>query len=288
LRGSGQRVIVCANRLRKKAYMPKISNFTQPDNSPTYFIEFLEFLDSYDDIKNFRAESAKRLHLAPGQKVLDLGCGIGGATFPIAGMVGPAGLVAGVDISSAMIEVAERRANGRPGMEFRVGAACAVPYPDQLFDVARSERLFLYLPDRLAAIHEMKRVVKPGGCVCLIDTEVESTAIYSKRPALTRKMTSLVSASMPNPNSARDLPALARQAGLSNVKTETFAITTPHEFFVRVMAGSVAKAAEDGIVPRAEVDEWLDEQAALHTQGDFFQMWFFVMVLGTVPSAAAS
>jgi hypothetical protein len=42
------------------------------------------------------------------------------------------------------------------------------------------------------------------------------------------------------------------------------------------------KAAEDGIVPRAEVEEWLEEQELLQASGDFFQMWFFVMAIGTV------
>jgi ubiquinone/menaquinone biosynthesis C-methylase UbiE len=278
----GLHAIVSANTARSKNNdMAKIGNFTQPDASPTYFIEFLEFLDNHIDIKSFRAEAAKRLHLAPGHKVLDLGCGIGGATFPLAEVVGANGLAAGVDISSAMIEVARRRANDRAKIEFRVGEATAIPYPDKFFDVARSERVFLYLPDRLAAIQEMKRVVKPGGLVCLIDTDLDSTAVYSKNLGLTRKMTSIVAGTMPNPNSARDLPALAKQAGLKSVKTETFSITTPHEFFVRVMASLLAKAVEDGIVPSAEVEDWLDEQAALHASGDFFQMWFFVMVCGT-------
>jgi hypothetical protein len=120
----------------------------------------------------------------------------------------------------------------------------------------------------------MKRVVKPGGCVCIMDAELDCTAVYSKKPGLTRKMTSLVAATMPNPNSARELPALARKAGLKNVKTETFAIATPHEFFVRVMAGSLMKAAEDGIVPRSEVEKWLEEQTLLHASGDFFQIGF--------------
>jgi len=262
--------------------MSKIGNFTQPDHSPAYFIEFLEFLDNHADVMNFRREAAKRLNLVAGSKVLDVGCGIGGATFPLAEITGPKGLAAGVDISSAMIEVASGRCGEREGMEFRVGQACTIPYADDFFDVARCERVFLYLPDRIAAIHEMKRVVKPGGSVCLIDTELDCTAVYSNKPALTRKMTSLVAATMPNPNSARELPALARKAGLKNVKAETFAISSPHEFFVRVMAGSLLKAAEDGIVARAEVDEWLDEQAMLHASGDFFQMWFFVMVNGTV------
>lgn len=108
------------------------------------------------------------------------------ATFPIADLTGPTRLAAGVDISSVLIAVAQHRAANRPGLEFRIGEACAIPYRNGFFDVARSERVFLYLPDRLAAIREMKRVVKPGGLVCLIDTDVDSTAIYSTKPALTR------------------------------------------------------------------------------------------------------
>src|ERR1700756_1449859 len=254
--------------------MSRIGNFTQPDNSPAYFIEFLELLDKQAEVSNIRKEAAKRLDLVAGDKVLDVGCGIGGATFPLAEITGPKGLAVGVDISSAMIEVATRRCGTRQGMEFRVGEACTIPYADGFFDAARCERVFLYLPDRMVAIHEMKRGVKPGGSVCLIDTELDSTAVYSNKPALTRKMTSLVAATMPNPNSARELPALAKRAGLKDVRSEVFAISSPHEFFLKVMAGSLAKAVEDGIVRGAEVEEWLEEQAALEASGDFFQMWF--------------
>jgi len=261
--------------------MSKIGNFTQPDNSPGYFIDFLEFLDNSPDIKNLRAAAAKRMELSAGQKALDLGCGIGGATFPLANITGPNGLAAGVDISTAMVESASSRIGSRAGVEFKVGEACAIPYPDKFFDAARCERVFLYLPDRIAAIHEMRRVVKPGGRIVLMDTELDSTAVYSKKLALTRKMTSIVAATMPNPNSARDLPALAREAGLKDVKVETLAISAPHEFFLKVMAGSLAGAVEKGIVPVAEVQEWLEEQAALQAQGNFFQAWLFVLASGT-------
>src|SRR5215831_16197332 len=195
--------------------MAQIGKFTQPDKSPSYFIDFLEFLDRQADIRRLRNEALTALRLSAGQKVLDLGCGIGGATFPLAEITGPTGLAAGVDISSAMIEVARSRAAGRAGVEFRAGDACAIPYPEGFFDAARSERVFLYLPDRLATIHEMKRVLKPGGRLVLLDTDVDATGVYSTKPALARKMTSAVAATMPNPNSARDLPALARKAGLN-------------------------------------------------------------------------
>jgi ubiquinone/menaquinone biosynthesis C-methylase UbiE len=266
-----------------KPHMPELSKFTQPNQSPEYFIDFLDFLDKQEEIRNLRGEIAKRMQVVAGQRILDLGCGIGGATFPIADMTGPTGLAAGVDVSSALIEVANQRAKSRPGIEFRVGDACAIPYPDGYFDAARSERVFLYLPDRVGAIREMQRVVKPGGRVCLIDTDIDSTAIYSTNPMLTRKMTSIVAASMPNPNSARELPTLSKRAGLRNIQVETFAIASPYEFLVRVMTDSLAEAAESGIVTRSEVLEWLGEQAALHASGDFFQAWLFVLVTATVP-----
>jgi len=262
--------------------MTEIKNFTQPDVSPSPFIEFLEFLDKQDGIKRMRAECNKRLNLVSADKVLDLGCGIGGATFPIADETGPAGFVAGIDISSAMVEVASLRARNRPELEFRVADACAIPYPDGFFDSARSERVFLYLPDRLGVIQEMKRVVKPGGRLCLIDTDFDSTAIYSKQPVLTRKMTSIVAARVPNPNSAREIPSLVRRAGLRDIRIETFALSTPHEFFLRAMAGSLLKAADDGTVPVSEVEEFLAEQSSLNANGDFFQAWLFVLVSATV------
>lgn len=262
--------------------MVELANFRQPDTAPDYFIDFLEFLDNHREVKRLRAEATRRMNLTRGQRVLDLGCGIGGGTFPIAEVIGPTGLVAGVDISSVLIEVANRRAGNQPGVEFQVGEACAVPYPDEFFDAARCERVFIYLPDRLAAIREMKRVVKPGGRVCIMDTDCDSTAIYSTKPALTRKMTSIFATSMPNANSARELPALARRAGLKNVQIDTFAMTTPYEFLCRVIAGYLPKAVKDGIVSASEVDEWLADQAALQAKGDFFQIWLFVIASGTV------
>ena len=268
--------------IRGDVPIAEIAGFTQPDTAPEHFIELLDILDNHADIKKFRAEAAKRLNLTPMHRVIDVGCGIGGATFQLADLVGPAGRVAGVDISAALIDVAKSRAVKRHGLEFHVGDACAIPYPDGFFDAARSERLYLYLPDRLAAIHELKRVVKPGGRVCLIDTDFDCTAIHSRNPALTRKMTSIVAASIPNPNSARDLPALVKKAGLRNINTEAFAVTTPHEILLRGMTGSLYKAAEDGLVPRADVDEWIAEQYSIQMSGDFFHLWFFVLCSGMV------
>jgi ubiquinone/menaquinone biosynthesis C-methylase UbiE len=262
--------------------MAEVAHFKQPDSSPAYFIDFLDFLDKQPQITRVRAEAAARMNLSPGAKAVDVGCGIGGATFALASIAGPLGLVVGIDISAALIGVAAGRASRLPGIDFRTADACAIPYPDGFFDAARSERVFLYLPDRLSAIREMMRVTKRGGRVILMDTDVDCTAIHSSNPRLARKMTSLIAESLPNPYSGRELPSLARQAGLKDLMTETLAITTSYEFFARAVPDSLYKAAERGLVARAEVDEWLDDLAQLDARGDFFQMWHFALVSGTV------
>jgi ubiquinone/menaquinone biosynthesis C-methylase UbiE len=260
----------------------QLSDFARPDTAPDYLIDFLDFLDNQPGIQSLRAAVAKRLRLSAGQRVLDLGCGIGGATFPLAEITGSAGLAAGVDINAPLLEVASRRAAGRSELQFRIGDACAIPYPDGFFDAAQTERVFLYLPDRAAALHEIKRVVKPGGRLCLVDTDLDSTAIYSSQTAQTRKMTSIFAGSVPNANSGRELPTLARQAGLTDIEIDTYAFASPYEFLLRSMSGALYNAAEKGIVSRGEVDEWLSEQASLNANGDFFQVWIFVVVAGTV------
>jgi ubiquinone/menaquinone biosynthesis C-methylase UbiE len=262
--------------------MGVISNFTQPDTQSGYFVEFLDQLDKHRQIHDMRVAAAQHIAAVPGRRIVDLGCGVGGATFLLAERSGAGGLVAGVDVSSALIEVATRRAGDQQGIEFRVGDALAVPYPAGFFDAAYSERVFLYLPDRFAALRELQRVVKPGGQICLVDTDFDSTAIYSVQRELTRKLTSTVAASLPNPNSARELPALVKKAGLKDVQVETFALTTPYAFMAHATGGVLAQAVERGVLAKVDVDEWLEEQAALHDSGGFFQAWLFVRVIATV------
>ena len=63
--------------------MSQVGRFTYPDNSLAYFIDFLDFLDKLENVRNLRDEAAKEMNLSHGQRVLDVGCGIGGAEAKI-------------------------------------------------------------------------------------------------------------------------------------------------------------------------------------------------------------
>jgi ubiquinone/menaquinone biosynthesis C-methylase UbiE len=272
-------------RLQQEVCMSLVSQFARSDGQPDYLVEFLDQLDSDAPIRAARVAVAERI-AKPGDKVLDAGCGVGGATLVFLERVGPGGLVAGVDINSALIDVAARRAQARRGAQFQVADALAIPYPSGFFDAAYCERVFLYLPNRLAALQELRRVVKPGGSICLVDADIDAMAIYSTRPELTRKLTSTVAAAIPNPNSARELPALARLAGLDKMQAETFAVRVPYQFMAHAIGGVLQQAVQRGVVDKAEFDEWWDEQARLQESGDFFFAWMAVRIFGTVPEQA--
>jgi len=101
----------------------------------------------------------------PGENVLDVACGTGLVTFPLAGEVGASGRVVGVDLSGQMVE--EARARAMRGAVANVGFARMdaenLELPDGSFDLAVCALGLMYLPDPGRALREMRRVLRPGG-----------------------------------------------------------------------------------------------------------------------------
>ena len=106
-----------------------------------------------------------RLELAPGARVLDLACGTGNVSIPLARR---GAVVTGLDIAPNLLEEARERA-AREGLPIRFdeGFAEMLPYPDGSFDVLVSMFgiMFSPLPDAVAS--EMARVLRPGGLLAL-------------------------------------------------------------------------------------------------------------------------
>ncbi len=106
-----------------------------------------------------------RAQLAPGDRVLDLGTGTGAVAARAAQLVGPEGLVVGIDISADMLQAARQRvAAQRLGqVTFREGRAEALPAENESFDVVLASLSLMYVIDRAAAARELARVLRPGG-----------------------------------------------------------------------------------------------------------------------------
>lgn len=132
----------------------------------------------WEATRRLRSWERDQLGLVGGQRLLDVGCGLGEAALALAEDLGDDGEVVGVDISAEMLRVARSNAGAvRCRVRFTEGDACSLDEPDDAFDAVRAERTLQWLADPAAAVAEMVRVVRPGGRVSLIDTDWSTFAI---------------------------------------------------------------------------------------------------------------
>jgi demethylmenaquinone methyltransferase / 2-methoxy-6-polyprenyl-1,4-benzoquinol methylase len=114
----------------------------------------------------WRERAADLAAVGPGDRVLDVATGTGDLAIELAGRVGAGGEVVGMDFSEGMLELARKKA---PGIRFEAGTALALDYADGEFAAATvgfGARNFSDLPAGLA---EMRRVVRPGGRVVVLE-----------------------------------------------------------------------------------------------------------------------
>ncbi len=102
-----------------------------------------------------------RVEIAPGQEVLDIGCG-SGVFLRMAADRGAR--TSGLDASEGLLEVARRRL---PGADLRVGDMQRLPWGDDRFDLVTGFNSFFFADDMVAALREARRVAKPGATVLI-------------------------------------------------------------------------------------------------------------------------
>ena len=108
-----------------------------------------------------------RLGLAPGQHVLDIGCGTGPSTVDLAARVGADGRVVGIDISDAMLEGARARAArlGVANVEFVHADAQVQDLGAGRYDAAFSRFGIMFFADPVAALGNIRRALRGGGAL---------------------------------------------------------------------------------------------------------------------------
>jgi SAM-dependent methyltransferase len=122
--------------------------------------------------------------LTPGATVADLGCGLGAVTLAAADRVGPAGRVTGVDAAARPLEVARRRAAGRPEVTFEQADVTTWRPPGQL-DAVLGRLLLLHLADPVALVARVAGLVRPGGVVAFADVVLPTRAAHPPLSLLT-------------------------------------------------------------------------------------------------------
>ncbi len=106
-------------------------------------------------------------NLRCGERVLDVACGTGVVTRLAAERVRPEGLVAGLDVTAAMLAVARAATPRDLSIQWYEASAEAMPLPDERYDVVLCQMGLQFMTDKLAALREMWRVLAAGGRIHL-------------------------------------------------------------------------------------------------------------------------
>lgn len=147
----------------------------QPTDTETIF-RWLDRMNENPLILQVKRQMLDVCPVREGEHVLDVGCGLGHEVFRLAERIGPQGRVIGIDANPAMITEARRRASGLTlPIAFEVGDARDVDFPDNTFDLCRTERVLRYLDRPAAALGEMARLARPGGSVLAFDFDSDQT-----------------------------------------------------------------------------------------------------------------
>lgn len=119
----------------------------------------------------------------PGERLVEVGSGVGLYSLPAARWVAPGGTLDVLDLQRTMLDETLRRARaeGIDNIAATRGDAAALPYPDDSFDGAFIVTALGEMPDQEAVLHELRRVVRPGGRVVVGELVVDSHGIRSSK-----------------------------------------------------------------------------------------------------------
>jgi SAM-dependent methyltransferase len=168
-------------------------------------------------------------HLRAGMRLLDCGCGPGSITVDLAQAVAP-GHAIGIDLREDALAQgrALARERGIPNVTFETASVYQLPYLDGSFDAAFACAVLQHLAAPLAALKEIRRVLKPGGVIGLVDGSSTITFRYPTNPLLDKwdQLRTLEREhNARRPSDALRLRALLREAGFARTQASGDLVT---------------------------------------------------------------
>ena len=239
-------------------------------------VEAEELEKSYQlpDIVKQRQHTLKKLSVKLGEKILDVGCGVGFLSHEIAILTGDSGQVCGVDKNLEMIRHANKRCESLQNAEFSEANAEDLPFPEESFDAACCTQVLLYVNDVAQVLLEIKRILKPTGRIIIVETDWRGVVLNSDYDSITRKIFSAWDATVPSPNLPVRLGSLLLDNGFSNVNVEPIPILnteyTPNHFSHGMMNWITRNALKKGFITKEQFQKWMYDLDEKGESGNYF------------------
>src|SRR4051812_18162484 len=186
---------------------------------------YLDALAKSPTIQRVRSRALVEWRLDHPHRLLDVGAGAGEVARELAALTGADGEVVALDNSQAMVAAAQARDGGSP-VRYVVGDVRSLPYADGYFDGVRTERVLQHLDDPDAAIAEMSRVLRPGGRICLIDTDWDSLLVDGSPTDMHVRLTQVMTFLGAGRRSGRTLRRRLLTQGYTDVEATPVTVAT--------------------------------------------------------------
>ena len=219
------------------------------------------------------AELLDRVGAAEGQSAIDVGCGPRGILELLAERVGPRGRLVGLEVDPVHVAMARELVaeQGLTNVEVIQADARHTGLPPASFDVAHARTVLVNVPDPEAVLAEMTRLVRRGGWVASLEPDVAVHLYHPANPAWDRLHEISIAAFQADgadPFIGRRLPALFREAGLSDIGVRAHAELYPPGHTRRTIRLDLVRSMRPkivalGIASEQELDD-LDRAAREH------------------------
>jgi arsenite methyltransferase len=225
------------------------------------------------DVLRRRRLVADALAVAPGERILDVGCGPGFYAVELLEQVGAEGSVVGVDTSPQMLAMAVRRCQGHGNVSFHEADATSLPVADESFDAALCVQVLEYVPDATAALAEIHRALRPGGRLVVWDVDWATVSLRSSDPGRTERVLRAFDRHLAHPSLPQTLTARLRSVGFGEIGVQGHAFAT-NELLPDAYGGSIVPLIAQYVAKQEGIEEeaaaWLADQEELGKQGEFF------------------
>lgn len=231
-----------------------------------------------------KRESIDALRLRPGDRGLDVGCGLGDEVRTMGAEVGDRGVAMGVDASRMLLHEAHRRVQPGAPASFAVADAHALPFGDGTFSGVRAERTLQHVAQPEGVIADMARVLEPGGRLAVIEPDWDTLVIDAEPLELTRMFCRSWTEGVRHPNIGRELVGMLSHAELTKIEVWPVTWLIPsfevadQQFSISDMAKIVVE--REWATPD-DAAHWFDDVHDREEHREFFAAvtYFFVTAL---------
>lgn len=222
-----------------------------------------------------RSRVMELLQPAPGERILDIGCGSGAFCRELAPRIAPGGSVVGIDHAPAAVDVALRLSalEDRSVLTFAEADGHDLPFADASFDAAVCISVlgFCENPERVLA--EARRVLRPGGRFLAVNSD-EDTRVYNGHDReLGRRMARVIADRALDPWLGRRLAPMLTAVGF-HLQHETVLVDLERDFAPETSGYALAHFMRDYLlqtagIPAEDFERWFNDLAACALDGSY-------------------